>query len=103
MEHSWNDAPCPACGDLDGCHLPARERAACLTLDQFWVVLAKWSQETFGTDAERGPVGPRLCPNTSKWQSVLRQVRGFWGRRAYQLGRPGLADDVSGLGVHDPV
>lgn len=28
------------------------------TLEQFWNEHAAWSQATFGTDAERGPIGP---------------------------------------------
>ncbi len=26
MSHTYNDAPCPACGDRDGCHVPGKVR-----------------------------------------------------------------------------
>lgn len=29
-----------------------------MTLREFWTDLSQWSQATFGTDKERGPVGP---------------------------------------------
>ena len=29
-----------------------------VALTRFWDMLSEWSQATFGTDAERGPVGP---------------------------------------------
>jgi len=56
--HSMNHAPCSACGDMDGCHMPVKLRDNRLSLAEFWDALAEWSQATFGTDVERGPLGP---------------------------------------------
>ncbi len=30
----------------------------CEKTKRLWNELSKWSQETFGSDAERGPIGP---------------------------------------------
>lgn len=38
--------------------MPAKIRDNRLSLAEFWDAHAEWSQATFGTDAERGPVGP---------------------------------------------
>jgi hypothetical protein len=57
MTHSMNDRPCVECGDLDGCHMPAKIRDNRLSLAEFWDAQAEWSQATFGTDRERGPIG----------------------------------------------
>lgn len=56
--HSMSEAPCSACGDFDGCHLPIRIRNGTLSLREFWDQHAIWSQATFGSDQERGPSGP---------------------------------------------
>lgn len=56
--HSMNDRPCSTCGDLDGCHMPAKIRDNRLSLSEFWDALSEWSQATFGSDQERGPQGP---------------------------------------------
>ncbi len=53
-----NDFPCSECGDLDGCHMPAKIRDNRLDLSEFWDAHSEWSQVTFGTDKERGPIGP---------------------------------------------
>lgn len=29
-----------------------------MILERFWIEQGKWSQETFGLDSERGPIGP---------------------------------------------
>ena len=56
--HSMNESPCSECGDLDGCHLPAKIAQDRLSLSEFWDCLAEWSQATFGNDNVRGPSGP---------------------------------------------
>lgn len=58
--HSLNNFPCSECGDLDGCHLPAKLMDDRLSLSEFWEMQAQWSRATFGADNERGPKGPLL-------------------------------------------
>lgn len=59
MTHSMHkDLTCPACGDLDGCHMPAKIFQDRLSFEEFWGELSVWSQATFGADSVRGPEGP---------------------------------------------
>lgn len=59
MKHSMHSyVSCSACGDFDGCHIPAKVRYDRLSFEEAAEQLAEWSQKTFGTDQERGPIGP---------------------------------------------
>lgn len=59
IPHTNNPAiPCARCGDLDGCHLPGKIRTNRLSLEEIWEQHAAWSRDTFGSDQERGPIGP---------------------------------------------
>lgn len=61
MTHSMNATlACRECMDHRGCHIAYRLMHDRLSFAEFWDMLAAWSQQTFGDDAERGPRGPLL-------------------------------------------
>lgn len=57
MKHTLSLNSCVACGGTS-CELPYKLQVDGLLLDEFFAVHGDWSQKTFGTDKERGPLGP---------------------------------------------
>jgi hypothetical protein len=51
-------AKCPLCAAVQLVRQAALHHSSGTDLAHFWDALSKWSQATFLTDAQRGPIGP---------------------------------------------